>query len=191
MKKSCRKAPKKTLTKKQIKAALVANMFPNGVAPKQTMAERIVSNWTDWRLRDDWIKQNPTQSGEVATWDDQGNKKTVLEEHHEKFDDLNAEFSGSFLIALLREDAGFFRDIAAAISKRKRIASKLKDGQKPFDWKSFLLLKKELQGRKVNVHKLADEMLDSGLVGTIERESLIVDLFRRRKKLKLSKISKG
>lgn len=188
MKKSRRTTDKKTLTKKGVKAALVETMFPNGITPKQTLAERIVSGWTTWRLRDEWIKQNPTEAGKVARWDDQG-QKTCSEENDEKHDDLTAEFGDSFLIALLREDADFFRGIAAAISKRKRVASKLKTGAKTFDLKKFLLLKEAHKGTE-NVYQLAKELKKSGLAQKSESlESIRADLFRRRKKLNLPKIS--
>ena len=188
MKKSRCTTDKKTLTKKGIKAALVESMFPSGVTPKQTLAERIVSSWTDWRLRDDWIKQNPTEAEKVATWGDQW-QKTVAEENDEKYDDLIAEFGSSFLIALLREDAGFFRGIAAAISKRKRVASKRNDKPKLFDWKDFLLLKEAHQGKE-NVSRLAKYLKESGIAQKSESlEGITADLFRRRRKLKLPKIS--
>jgi hypothetical protein len=50
-------------------------------------------------------------------------------------------------------------------------------------------LLKQAHERKENVHQLADYLQSSGLVSKTERESLIVDLFRRRKKLCLPKIS--
>jgi hypothetical protein len=132
MKKSRLTTPKKTLNKKEIKAALVETLCPAGVAPKTT-AQRIVSEWSKWKMSDEWIKQNPDEGGKIVTCDDQGNQKTALEEHHAKFNELKEEMSGLFLIALLGDDATIFRGIAAAISKQKRVESKLKDGIKPFD----------------------------------------------------------
>src|ERR1035438_2080568 len=120
-----------------------------------TTAERIVSSWTDWRLRDDWIKQNPEAGAKPAFGDDQGNKKTFLEAHHEKFDELNAEFNNLFVIGILRDDPRIFREVAAAISEKRRVASKLIDGKKYFDWKDFLLLKTAHEGKTIDVPKLA------------------------------------
>jgi hypothetical protein len=185
MKKSRRTTPKKTLTKKQIKAALIEM----GRTPRLSLPQRIVADWTAWRNAAEWLKQNPKSATQTAVVETGGRKKTVLEEHTEKFGELKSEISHAVVIALIQDDADFFKDIAAAISKRKRIASKLNDGQKPFDLKKWLLLKEAYYANE-NVYQLGKFLKESGNVSkSTPLESVWADLFRRRKKLNLPRIS--
>jgi hypothetical protein len=185
MKKSRRTTPKKTLTQKQIKAALLEM----GRSPTLSLPQTIVAGWTAWRNDDEWITQNPKLAARPAVLGAGGQHKTALEEHRENFRILKAETDSAVFIAMEQKDADFFSDIAAAISKQKRVASKLKHGTKPFDSKKFLLLKQAHEGTE-NVYQLAKFVKTSGIAQESETlDSIRADLFRRRKKLNLPKIS--
>ncbi|MEI6195256.1 MAG: hypothetical protein WCS42_13095 [Verrucomicrobiota bacterium] len=178
------------LNKAEIKAALHNAAFPNGLSPKLKNGERIFSAWQQWKSEAEWIKKNPNQAAKSVGMEDGKPLESILEAHQEKTMCLHHETAGLCASALIACDAVFFREISAAISKQARAAAKSRFKPRSFNLRDFMLLKEADSGVE-NVLKLAKHLKDSGSAQQSESvESIALDLRRRRRKLRLKKLSR-
>jgi hypothetical protein len=181
MKKKSGKLNKKAIGIEMKKMLMGGSMTP-------PLAHKIVLDWNLWFQAKKWIEANPARKNDVAWWDDEGEQTTIIEDHHERFSELKQNTLGLILEAFSSSDPTFFWDIAAEISNQNRLASKRKHGFKEFNIKDFLLLKDAYSGSP-NVHRLAKHLIESGQTEKSQTlDSVVADLFRRRKKLKLPSI---
>jgi hypothetical protein len=201
-------AEAKSLTKKAILEALAKIAVPSGSSQPDPI-KLLLTKWEDWKRlgavlggsfsgirynkedRKKWEQARLWATKTIAYRGDDGTEKTIIDKHSEDYDKLIADTARLVEVAILREDAEIFRDIAAAFSKRKREKSKRKPAQKTpygsFPIEDFLMLKAAYEGKE-NVTRTAEQLVELGHTASLD--SIVRDLRRRRRELKLRDLSR-